>query len=92
MPTKIHCNHLATALRGLAAESGVSWRDIARDSGLSIGCVQAIMNGRTVSPRYESLLAILVAIGSTIDDLMARQKAIAKRLSAHQFDEGIEVQ
>lgn len=61
---------LANQLRGIVERSQRRRADIAREIGVSVGCLDHWLSGRR-KPAYERLVTLLKACGATDDERLA---------------------
>lgn len=66
---------------------GVTQAELARMSGLSTGLVAQIVTGKTKDPRLQSVLAIAMALGVSLDYLAGNERYAIVRFGGDE-DEG----
>src|SRR5690242_15224832 len=75
---------LATLVRGHRASAGLTQRQLAGRAGIGLGALEDLEQGRTVSPRGESLARLAVAL-----ELNPRQRAELFEVSAAVAGRGV---
>lgn len=68
---KEQAEHLATRLRGIREERGLSQERLAAEAGLSVATIRKIEKGAVVEPGFFTVLSIADALGVTANDLVA---------------------
>ena len=61
-------------LKEMKKKSGMSNKDIAEKSGISLSTVNRIMSGQTDIPNYQTICDLVIAMGGSLDELAGIEK------------------
>lgn len=61
-------------LQEMKKKSGMSNKDIAEKSGISLSTVNRIMSGQTDIPNYQTICDLVIAMGGSLDELAGIEK------------------
>ena len=61
-------------LQEMKTKSGMSNKDIAEKSGISLSTVNRIMSGQTDIPNYQTICDLVIAMGGSLDELAGIEK------------------
>jgi len=71
MPVKSRSGSLATRLRALREEAGISARQLSQLASINVSHVSLIENGSVVVPSAQTIKQIALVLGATMDWLFA---------------------
>lgn len=70
-----YTDHLQERIQTKMEEQKLSIRELERKSGLSVGAVQSIINGRSSNPGIEFVASVAKALDCSVDELLNNSSA-----------------